>query len=185
MTTGFVYFAANEHGHIKVGFSKDPITRMQGILYGGTQRPDCSRIRLLAQIVGSFTIETSLHEQLRPFRIDGTSEWYWSNPGLRELILRIAERFEDPPISTTDVHVTLCLSMSSVPIGQAGMPYDSSWALDSIPEEQFNSEHARRNSLKRKTHSGGKHGRPRSNAPRCPCGKMTAKRAESRNHKCH
>ena len=33
----------------------------------------------------------------------------------------------------------------------------------------------------RKTHSGG---RPRSNAPRCKCGKYTAKLAEIKKHKC-
>jgi hypothetical protein len=27
-------------------------------------------------------------------------------------------------------------------------------------------------------------GRPRSDAPRCPCGEMTAKRAAARRHKC-
>jgi hypothetical protein len=33
----------------------------------------------------------------------------------------------------------------------------------------------------RKTRKGG---RPRSAAPRCPCGKMTAARAKARRHKC-
>lgn len=30
----------------------------------------------------------------------------------------------------------------------------------------------------------GKGGRPKSDAPRCPCGEMTLKRAEARKHKC-
>jgi hypothetical protein len=31
---------------------------------------------------------------------------------------------------------------------------------------------------------GRRGGRPRSDAPRCACGKMTSKRAEARRHKC-
>jgi hypothetical protein len=33
-------------------------------------------------------------------------------------------------------------------------------------------------------HNGRAGGRPRSDAPRCPCGAMTARRAETRRHKC-
>jgi hypothetical protein len=40
---------------------------------------------------------------------------------------------------------------------------------------------ARLLSAKRKTHGGG---RPRTDAPRCPCGTMTLKRAETRKHVC-
>jgi hypothetical protein len=52
-----------------------------------------------------------------------------------------------------------------------------------IPDEVLKREWARRNSLKRKTYGAGT-GRPRSNAPRCPCGEMTAKRAAARKHVC-
>lgn len=52
------------------------------------------------------------------------------------------------------------------------------------------SEKRRRASLSRKTYSGGKGGprpgagRPRSNAPRCPCGAMTVRWAAARAHHC-
>jgi hypothetical protein len=39
---------------------------------------------------------------------------------------------------------------------------------------------ARRMSRKRKTHSGGAEGRPRKDAPRCPCEAMTLARAMAR-----
>jgi hypothetical protein len=38
---------------------------------------------------------------------------------------------------------------------------------------------------KRKNPSGGRNGgRPRSGAPRCPCGAMTVRRALARGHRC-
>jgi len=43
------------------------------------------------------------------------------------------------------------------------------------------SDAARAMNAARKTRAGG---RPRSNAKRCPCGEMTAKRAKARAHKC-
>jgi hypothetical protein len=40
-------------------------------------------------------------------------------------------------------------------------------------------------SLARETFAGGRNGgRPRSKKPRCPCGKMTARRANARRHVC-
>lgn len=42
-------------------------------------------------------------------------------------------------------------------------------------------EGARALAAKRKTFSAG---RPRTDAPRCPCGAMTAKRAAARKHRC-
>lgn len=58
--------------------------------------------------------------------------------------------------------------------------------------DEDRSEYFRRLSAMRKTRSGGGGrkgqrggpGRPRSDAPRCPCGAMTAKRAAARAHKC-
>lgn len=46
---------------------------------------------------------------------------------------------------------------------------------------QIISDHARAMNAARKTHGGG---RPRTNAKRCACGAMTAKRAKARAHKC-
>lgn len=43
---------------------------------------------------------------------------------------------------------------------------------------------AQRKASMRKVHSGGAGGRPRSKAPRCACGAMTAKRAKVRGHVC-
>ena len=43
---------------------------------------------------------------------------------------------------------------------------------------------AQRKGSMRQVHSGGKGGRPRGKAERCPCGEMTLKRATARKHKC-
>jgi T5orf172 domain len=180
MRAGFVYFAANEHGHIKVGFSIDPVERAQRLHYDATKSPQCETIKLLAQIPGTIELETTLHRQLKQFRVEGTWEWYWSNPGLIELISGLPTVFAEPPLAHSGTYVAICLN----PQEKIGTPYDESWDLSSIPEPQFNSEHARRNSAKRKTHSGGKDGRPRTDAPRCACGLMTAKLAAIRKHKC-
>jgi len=45
-------------------------------------------------------------------------------------------------------------------------------------------ERARQAEIARATGIGRLGGRPRSNQPRCLCGKMTAKRAKARGHKC-
>jgi hypothetical protein len=56
------------------------------------------------------------------------------------------------------------------------------------PKSETLSEKRRRASLSRSTFAGGGArpgaGRPRSNAERCWCGVMTAKRAKARSHKC-
>src|SRR5579875_519578 len=60
---------------------------------------------------------------------------------------------------------------------------DCGWDLTTIPEAVFFSEVQRRRGVK----GGGPRpgsGRPRTKAPRCPCGAMTAKRAKARAHKC-
>lgn len=54
-----------------------------------------------------------------------------------------------------------------------------------MPRQPTPSEAARALSAMRRTKSGGRNGgRKRSDAPRCPCGAMTAKRATARGHKC-
>ncbi len=53
------------------------------------------------------------------------------------------------------------------------------WA-NTTPEER--SEHARKMAASRK--AGNRPGRPKSDALRCPCGTMTAKRAAARKHVC-
>lgn len=45
--------------------------------------------------------------------------------------------------------------------------YSERWDLTTIPDDKLKSEKARRNSAKRKTHSGGRNGRPL----KCECGK--------------
>jgi len=55
------------------------------------------------------------------------------------------------------------------------LSYSSSWDLSTIPEDIWASEHGRRNAAKRSTF-----GRPKSDAPRCPCAAMTLKRAQAR-----
>lgn len=50
-----------------------------------------------------------------------------------------------------------------------------------MPRNLTPSEAARALQALRKQRKGG---RPRSDAPRCPCGEMTAKRAAARNHRC-
>lgn len=40
-------------------------------------------------------------------------------------------------------------------------------------------------SAKRKTRAGGRNGGAPRSADRCPCGAMTKRRAEQRNHRCH
>ena len=53
----------------------------------------------------------------------------------------------------------------------------------SLTFEQVKSLWGKATSAQRKTHSGGKDGRPRS-ADRCPCGVMTKARAAQRRHVC-
>lgn len=57
----------------------------------------------------------------------------------------------------------------------------------SKPKETLSQKRSRA-SLSRKTFAGGGlragAGRPKSDAPRCACGEMTLKRAETRKHKC-
>jgi hypothetical protein len=50
-----------------------------------------------------------------------------------------------------------------------------------MPRKLSSSDAARALQAMRKTRKGG---RPRTDAPRCQCGKMTAKRAAARSHRC-
>lgn len=51
------------------------------------------------------------------------------------------------------------------------------------PQGSLSTDQARQMASKRR-HYGAGTGRPRSAAPRCACGAMTAKRANARGHKC-
>ena len=65
------------------------------------------------------------------------------------------------------------------------MTYRETWDLSSIPEEVLKSEWARRNSMRRETHTGGHNGgRPVEYVP-CPrCGKQVTKTEARRGHGC-
>ncbi len=65
--------------------------------------------------------------------------------------------------------------------------HEQRWAekLLAAPDRPLIAEAGRRRNTLRRSASGGRNGgRPKSNAPRCACGKFTAAYAAKRGHKC-
>jgi hypothetical protein len=60
--------------------------------------------------------------------------------------------------------------------------WNDKWDLSTVPLDKLKQEWARRTQAQRETFGAGT-GRPRS-TERCPCGEMTAKRAQARGHHC-
>ncbi len=59
--------------------------------------------------------------------------------------------------------------------------WNNDWELDSIPADLLHSQVGRLNAKLRKTIKGG---RPKSDKPRCECGKYTLHTAKVSRHKC-
>jgi hypothetical protein len=110
LVKGYVYFAANEHGHVKVGFSRNPADRIKALVHTSLIPDGTKTIRLLAQIPEcSRAVEYHIHRQLRRFQISGTTEWFESNPGLHRLIMETLERFDPPPPIANPVDIAISL----------------------------------------------------------------------------
>ena len=179
----FVYFASDQHGHVKIGYSTNPGARVQQLMNGTTLNPTPhAQITLLAKSPGTFDTETKLHRVFSPFRVSGTKEWYFSNTSLCFLIRSIAGYIEPPePVSELTMDLIEAAFMSVDLSRVEDNEYIGN--LKTIPDAAFNSEAGRRRSVKANVPRGGTRagaGRPRS----CECGACAVcKRWEKRKTK--
>jgi hypothetical protein len=66
---GYVYLAGGDAGPLKIGFSKDPYTRVESFQCGNHQE-----LRVIAKREGTPADEREIHERLKQHRVKG--EWF-------------------------------------------------------------------------------------------------------------
>jgi hypothetical protein len=99
--SGFVYFVHAGMGRIKIGFSKNPLTRF------GSLRTNCpDRLTLLGIIPGTKADEKAWHQRFSDLRLFG--EWYRSTVTLREEIKRAKSRTLVRTLANRDSEVRQC-----------------------------------------------------------------------------
>lgn len=66
---GYIYLAGGDAGPLKIGFSKDPYTRVESFQCGNHQE-----LRVIAKREGTQADEREIHERLKQHRVKG--EWF-------------------------------------------------------------------------------------------------------------
>lgn len=159
--SGYIYFARGD-GFIKIGHALNPHNRLKRIPYD-VLVPNQSKLEGIGYVAATLREEIDLHKQLARYRITGTRECYAEGVLEDQIITGMQMlKFQDAPFYEAP----------------SGEMFPCPYCGGNIPAEDIASEGARLMSGDRKTFGGGRP--PRKGVPRCPCGRMTLKRAETR-----
>lgn len=101
----YVYFMRRQDGHIKIGYTKDPQRRIQGIRTALRSSGQPGGAAILALVHGGRAVEKYLHDAFRDDHVGG--EWFRPSSSIYALIYEIA-------IAMMDMGPEWRLSASSV-----------------------------------------------------------------------
>lgn len=100
-----VYFAYSEEARlVKIGFSSNIRTRINGLNTASQAVPGRGRVVLIGWLIGGPALESELHEMFDEYRVDG--EWFTPSPEMASVINEYGGKGEPPIVQHRKFRVT-------------------------------------------------------------------------------